>query len=298
MIWFALALAGALAQAVYSAGAKVLLSRITPARLAGGSYLVAAVSLAAISLARGVPAISPGFFGAVLVTAAINTAATCLLYRALSLSDLSLCMPILSFTPVFLLVTSFAILGEVPTVFGLAGICLVAAGSYMLAANGAPGRDSPRAAPFRTLLSDRGIQFMLIVAFLYSISVNYDKVVVEKSDPFLGSAVVFGLLAGIFLLWTAILQFSGKDAAPATRSGKRGDLLPLVALGLVLTAEAVSVNVAYTLSLVPYVIAIKRLSVFFGVLLGGYLLGEGYVLQRAAGTIVMVMGTVLIALGG
>jgi len=160
-------------------------------------------------------------------------------------------MPILSFTPVFLLVTSFAILGEVPTVFGLAGICLVAAGSYMLAANGAPGRDSPRAAPFRTLLSDRGIQFMLIVAFLYSISVNYDKVVVEKSDPVLGSAVVFGLLAGIFLLWAAILQFSGKAAAPATRSGKRGDLLPLVALGLVLTAEAVSVNVAYTLSLVP-----------------------------------------------
>jgi drug/metabolite transporter (DMT)-like permease len=214
MIWFVPALAGALAQAGYSAGAKVLLPRITPAWLAGGSCLVAAVSLAVISLARGVPVISPGFFGDVLVTAAINTAATCLLYRALSLSDLSLCMPILSFTPVFLLVTSFAILGEVPTIFGLAGICLVAAGSFMLAANEVPGRASPRAAPSKILLSDRGIQFMLIVAFLYSISVNYDKVVVEKSDSVLGSAVIFGLPAGIFLLGAGILRFFWKVCTP------------------------------------------------------------------------------------
>jgi drug/metabolite transporter (DMT)-like permease len=298
MIWFPLALAGAMAQAMYSAGAKILLRQVPAAQVAGGSFLVAAISLAAISLLRGFPPVEPGFAEAVLVTVAINTIATILFYKALSLSDLSLCLPILSFTPVFLLITSFVILNEIPSIAGLAGIFLVATGSYMLAANGAPGRALGWMGSFRFLLSDRGVRFMLIVAFLYSISVNFDKVVVERSDPVFGSSVVFGLLSGIFLLWILIPILFRKRDIPFAPGKPKGTGFLIPALGLVLTLEAVSVNTAYTLSLVPYVIAVKRLSVLFGVLIGGYLLREGYIRQRVFGTIVMVMGTVLIAVWG
>jgi drug/metabolite transporter (DMT)-like permease len=287
-----------MAQAMYSAGAKVLLRQVPPAQVAGGSFLVAAASLAAISIVRGFPSIGPGFAEAVLVTVAINTFATVLFYRALSLSDLSLCLPLLSFTPVFLLITSFVILDEVPSIAGLAGIILVAAGSYLLAADGTPGRAGDWMGPFRFLLSDRGVRFMLIVAFLYSISVNYDKVVVERSDPVFGSSVVFGLLACVFLLQTSIPILSGKAVPPAARGEIKGTGLLMPALGLVLTLEAVTINTAYTLSLVPYVIAIKRLSVLFGVIIGGYLFREGCIRQRTFGTVVMVTGTVLIALWG
>lgn len=298
MIWFPLALAGAMAQAMYSAGAKILLRQVPAAQVAGGSFLVAAVSLAAISFSRGFPSIEPGFSEAVLVTVTINTVATVLFYRALSLSDISLCLPILSFTPVFLLLTSFFILGEIPSIAGLAGIFLVAAGSYLLAADGTSGKARGWTGPFRFLLSDRGVRFMLVVAFLYSISVNYDKVVVERSDPVFASAVVLSLLACIFLLQASIPVLSGKSYPPLPREKSRGTSLLMIALGLVLTMEAVTVNTAYTLSLVPYVIAIKRLSVLFGVIIGGYLFREGSIRQRAFGTIVMVTGTVLIAVWG
>jgi len=139
---------------------------------------------------------------------------------------------------------------------------------------------------------------MLVVAFLYSISVNYDKVVVERSDPVFASAVVLSLLACIFLLQASIPVLSGKSYPPLPREKSRGTSLLMIALGLVLTMEAVTVNTAYTLSLVPYVIAIKRLSVLFGVIIGGYLFREGSIRQRAFGTIVMVTGTVLIAVWG
>jgi len=46
------------------------------------------------------------------------------------------------------------------------------------------------------------------------------------------------------------------------------------------------------------VISIKRLSIFFAVLFGGYLLREGGIRARAAGSLVMVAGTALIALWG
>ena len=75
-------------------------------------------------------------------------------------------------------------------------------------------------------------------------------------------------------------------------------MLLLPAIGLILVVEAVSINLAYTLSIVPYVISIKRLSIFFAVLFGGYLLREGGIRARAAGSLVMVAGTALIALWG
>ncbi|MBP7120824.1 MAG: hypothetical protein WC502_05780 [Methanolinea sp.] len=62
--------------------------------------------------------------------------------------------------------------------------------------------------------------------------------------------------------------------------------------------EAILINLAYTLSIVPYVISIKRLSIFFAVLFGGYFLFEGSIRSRVPGSLVMVAGTVLIALWG
>ncbi|MDI9633703.1 MAG: EamA family transporter [Methanolinea sp.] len=299
MAWFLLALAGALAQAAYSAGAKSLLARFHPARLAGGTFLAAALALAAISLVRGIPPVAPGFPAAVLATVAINAAATVLFYRALSISDLSLCLPMLSFTPVFLVFTAFAILGETPSPAGSAGICLVVAGSYLLGVHGTGSPGRAWTAPFRVLSSDRGVRYMLLVAFLYSISVNYDRLVVAYSDPVFGSAAVYGSLACIFVAWEIARAIAGRGRGTprATRRGVR-ECGALLLLGMVLVVEAVAVNTAYTLSLVPYVIAVKRLSVLFGVLAGGFLLGEESLVQRGAGAAVMVAGAVLIVLGG
>ncbi|MCQ8894426.1 MAG: DMT family transporter [Methanolinea sp.] len=300
MIWPLLALTGALAQAAYSAGVKVLLSRISPWAIAGRSFSVASLLLFSLSLHAGIPAIAPGFFEAAAITVAINIVATILFYRALSVSDLSLCLPLLSFTPVFLVATSCIILGEVPTAGGLAGIFLVVGGSFLLSARGFEPGHRQWSLPFRRLGADPGVPLVVTVAFLYSISVNYDKVVVEKTDPVFGSAVVLGLLALAFIFLGGVETFLGKNPQARKDTGKKRlvtGILPLV-LGLVLTVEAVSINVAYTLSLVPYVITIKRLSVFFGVILGGYLLGEGNTLFRVTGALVMVTGTALIALWG
>jgi len=289
-MWPLLALSGAVAQAAYSTGVKVLLRRVSPYLVAGASFLTASGVLFLLSYLLGFPLLWEGFLSAVAATVAINVVATVLSYRALAVSDLSLCLPMLAFTPVFLLLTSFFILGEVPSAAGILGICLVAAGSYLLAAKG-PGVLSP----LRTLARDPGVRMMLAVAFLYSISVNYDKVVVETSDPVFGSAVVLGLLGAVFL---AVAGFSAGRSPLLLGEVRRSYLLLLFGIGLILVVEAVSVNLAYTLSIVPYVISIKRLSIFFAVLFGGYLLREGNVRARTAGSLVMVAGTVTIALWG
>ncbi|MFY9801460.1 MAG: DMT family transporter, partial [Methanoregula sp.] len=179
MFWFLLALLGAISQAVYSLSVKVILKKIPPFILAGYSFLAASLIFIPIILFSGIPPIGPGFFSALVATVTINIVATILFYRALSTTDLSLCVPILAFTPVFLILTSFIMLGEIPTPAGAAGIFCVTAGAFLLTfrSNGCESA-CPRS-PFLSFLSDPGVRSMLVVAFLYSVSVNYDKEVVR-----------------------------------------------------------------------------------------------------------------------
>jgi drug/metabolite transporter (DMT)-like permease len=298
MDWFILALAGAFCQALYNLSIKVLLRTIRPYQLAGYSFLSGSVVLFFISLFHGIPILDPGFLSAVAVTVGINIIATILFYRALSTTDLSLCTPMLAFTPVFLILTSFLILGEIPSFAGMVGILLVAAGAYLLNLEYKDGRPSSLKTPLRMLAHHRGVQAMLLVAFLFSISVNYDKKVVETSDPLFGSAIVLLLLGTTFLLcdiWSG-KRVSGSMKERPRGSGKQYWFFP--AIGLILAFEGITINVAYTMEIVPYVISVKRLAIFFSVLFGGLLLAERQLAGRMIGAVVMIAGTVVIGIWG
>jgi drug/metabolite transporter (DMT)-like permease len=298
MDWFILAMAGAFCQALYNLSIKVLLQTIRPYQLAGYSFLSGSLVLFFISLLHGIPILDPGFLSAVAVTVGINTIATILFYRALSITDLSLCTPMLAFTPVFLIVTSFLILGEIPSFAGIVGILIVTAGAYLLNLEYKDPTPSSLKTPLRMLAHHRGVQGMLLVAFLYSISVNYDKQVVETSDPIFGSAIVLLLLGVTFLVcdvWSGN-RGSGSIQERTRGSWKQHRVFP--AIGLILALEGITINFAYTMEIVPYVIAVKRLAIFFSVLFGGFLLAERPLAGRMIGAVVMIAGTVVIGIWG
>ena len=145
---------------------------------------------------------------------------------------------------------------------------------------------------------------MLIVAFLYSLSVNYDKEVVLNSSPLFGSALILFLLAIIFLLiavsagttWSFTAQ--EPDPVPSHPPFPYSRFFTVGAVGMMLALEGISINTAYTMAIVPYVITIKRLSIFFSVLFGGLLLHEQYIRGRMFGAVVMIAGAVVIGLWG
>lgn len=307
MLWFPLALLGAISQASYSLSVKLFLRWLSPFFLAGYSYLAASLILFTMIFFSGIPPLAPGLLPAAAATVTINTVATILLYRALATTDLSLCVPILAFTPVFLILTSFIILGEVPSPAGTAGIFLVAAGAFLLTRKSDQGRPASLVTSFLTFRHDRGVRSMLLVAFLYSLSVNYDKEVVTHSSPLFGSALILFLLAMVFLL---IAVSTRKMCIFPAQDTVRPDPVPPAppppyplsfmygAVGMILVVEALSINTAYTMAIVPYVITIKRLSIFFSVLFGGFLLHEQHIRGRMFGALVMIAGAMVIGLWG
>lgn len=285
MLWAIFAFGGAVLDAGYYALAKRFLASVADEVLAAGAFLATSVLLLLISFVRGIPEISPVLIRPVFVTGTINIIAAALVFLTLRRTDLSLAVPIITFTLVFLAGTSYLVLGEVPTAAGMAGILLIVFGAFCIQVS--PGRSLPSSPWDRARW--KGIATMLGVAFLYSLSLPFDKQVVLASDTVFGSALV-NLYIGAVFAGIALARGSWKRTLP------RAAVSAALALGLVLAGETVAINLAYTLQIVPYVTAVKRLSILFSVLIGGIVFREEGLRYRILGALIMIGGVALIVL--
>jgi drug/metabolite transporter (DMT)-like permease len=305
MFWAFLSGLGACADAAYYIVNKKFLQAVEPNMLAASGFLCSSLFLLAIALIRGISPLGPDFFFAVVATSAINVVGTTLAFRALKSTDLSLAVPMLSFTPLFLLVTAALMLHEIPSVIGIAGIFIIVTGSYIL---NTAVEDTRLLDPFRAMVSDPGIFSMLVVSFLYAISIGFDKMVVLNSDTVFGSGVVFLILGSAFLVIFLLKRCFGTGMDSGTpargpahvaslRSNLSRDLLVAgIIIGVFLTLEAIVINAAYLVQIVPYVSAIKRMSILITVLYGTLVFREKEILRRISGAALMVLGVIFILL--
>ncbi len=200
MLWIAFAIMGAALDAGYYILVKRYVGDVGAITFAAGTFLCSGAILFAVSAVRGIPALGGGFYPAVLTSAGVNTMAALLYYRALQTTEISLAIPMIAFTPLFLVITSAVMLGESPGIFGFVGIACIAVGAYVLARGKAP---AGLLDPLRRMRSDAGICAMLGVAFLFSIGANADKLALENSDPTFGTAcilTVMGIVLGAAMM--------------------------------------------------------------------------------------------------
>ena len=272
----------ALLESVKDAVGKVATRRTSPVSLLLLYKGTALLLLSPLLLWRGIHADLNTFIPVAVLNASLNALAFYLYLRAISLSPLSATVPVLSFSPVFLLITSRVMLGQQVPPSGAAGVILVAAGSYILNLREARGG---LLRPLTAILRESGPRYMLVVSLVWSITANLDRVGVEASDPFLWVATMD---AGIVV---ATLPF----ALDALRS-RRPSLTHPLAMGVADAVGSVLQMLAITLTLVPYVIAIKRTSTLLSSLVGVLLFREGRGRERLAGSTVMFLGASLILL--
>ena len=307
MFWIFLALLGAVTNAGYFIIIKRYITTLDARILTGIGFTFGGSLLFATSAIRGFPVTGQDFAGAVVVTTILNVIGLSLIIAALSSLDLSLSIPMLSFTPVLLTGTSYLILHEVPSLPGFAGICIIVSGSYVLNIS---AEDEHFLDPVRSMLRNRGSWLMLIVAFLFAVSINFDKIAMLNSDPFFGMALTVLAIGMTFVLMSAYSRISARNMSP--HKPVNGEDPAKVAgppafpyikytvisilIGAFAAVEAASVNIAYTLQIVPYVIAIKRLSIIFVVLYGTLVFSEREVGKRLMGAALMVAGAIVILL--
>ncbi len=234
---------------------------------------------------QGIPPIAPPFWVALFFGVLIVFSSFTLYMKAIKASDLSVTLPMIAFTPIFLLVTSPLIVGEFPRPLGLFGILFIFAGSYVL---NLKEKHKGIWEPYRALLREKGPKLMLLVAFIWSIGANVDKVGVSNSSGLFWLVMVYSCAS---LLMTPLMLRHTADLRKIPRN------LPKLALiGLFMAFSSMSQMTAIMLTLVPYVISVKRISIVLGVLLGHILFHEPGFRDRMLGVIIMLVGVVGIAL--
>lgn len=231
--------------------------------------------------------LGPSFWPVLFAGTLVLTVASLFFFKAIEAADLSLSIPMLSFTPLFLLVTSPLMLHEVPSMVGVIGIFLILVGSYGLFYD--PSAENPLT-PFRSLLRSRGTRYMLIVAVLFSIGGNIDKLGVMQSSPLIWS---LALNTAVAVLLGVIMLIKVPDPVRQIRSRWPIFLLIGGTLGLVMLFQMQAI----LMTKVPYVIAVKRTSVVLSSLWGVLFFGEKGGRRRLLAILLMVAGVFVVAFG-
>ena len=244
----------------------------------------AGVLLFVVVVFNGIPVITQKFWIALAVRGIINFFTTVMYMRAIRETDLSLTVPLLTFTPALLLITSPIFVGEYPSFLGYVGVLLVVIGSYLL--NIGEFREG-WLAPFRALVRNRGSRIMVLIAVIWSISSNFDKIGLQGSSPLFWAASIH-LFLGITLFPFMISR--------VRMQGLRARWRGLAIVGVVKALSAGFQMLAVSMTLVPYAISVKRMSAVMSVLWGHYHFKEKGMRARLLGTIIMVGGVILITL--
>jgi uncharacterized membrane protein len=233
------------------------------------------------------PDLSANFWWAILISGGINLLVTPLYMRAIQMDDLSLVMPMITFTPLFLLITSPIVVGEFPSWPGLMGMVLIVLGAYGLNIG---EFNKGWLQPLKALVARRGPRLMLLVAFLWSISANFDKIGMQASSPLIYS---IGVLAFLTVGLTPFALRQSRNPVQAIR----GNYWPLMLLGISSGLVLLTQMFAMELTLVAYVIAIKRTSAALSVLWGALFFKEPNLQTRLPAVVIMLMGVILITIG-
>ncbi len=243
------------------------------------------VLLAAL-LYTGIPDIDPMYLFLLVPQSLVIAFTSILIAKAYKESEASIVTPMFALSPLLVVGTSFLILGETLSMAGVFGVLLIALGTYVLKLKDV----ETVLEPFKKLSEERGVQLIMIVILIYSITANTDKIGVNMTSPIIWPLSVYAL-SSVFML--PVMMRKSSDWKNQVKSSWK----PLGLLGGLGGLSIILQMTAFEITPVTYVIAIKRFSIPLTVLISYILLEEkdGFP-QKLAGSIIMVAGAVLINL--
>jgi len=229
-----------------------------------------------------IPHLDKTFWLSVLVLLPLEIAALILYVKAIKLSPLSLTIPYMALSPVFIIIIAFSLLGELPDKSGFAGIFLITVGAYLL---NAKASSLGLLGPIKAIAKERGSVLMIIVAIIYSVTSTIGKIAVQHSSP-----IFFGFFYPLLLT----IALSIVVGAKGTLHGVVSRPATFLTIGIFTAIMILSHFLAISMADVAYVISIKRTSLIFSVLYGWVVFKEVDIGERLLGSGLMLAGIVSI----
>jgi drug/metabolite transporter (DMT)-like permease len=284
--WVLLALISAFTLATSDALTKKALTRSNEYLVAWFRILFSIPLLLFIWFFIPMPKLDIEFYKAFAFALPLEIIAIIFYIKALRISPLSLTLPFLSLTPVFLIVVSYFILGEKVSFRGSIGIIFITVGSYTLNLH---EMRKGIFEPFGTITKEKGSVLMITVALIYSVTSSLGKIAIEHSSPLFFGITYF---IAVTIVFAPIALWLGKGELKSFISGKQFKCLLLP--GLFYSVMIASHMIAMSLAKVAYMISVKRTSLIMGVIYGYFLFREKNIRERLIGAVLMFIGFVMI----
>lgn len=233
----------------------------------------------------------PAFWGNIGIASLLAVASNTLLVAALKASDLSVLGPINAYKSVLSLGIGIVLLGEVPTSFGLLGVLLILAGSYFVIDR----EQTTRRSAFRRFFQERGIQLRLAALVLSATEAVFLKRALLASSP-LAVFVLWCALGLVVAAFASLLMLRGcvRQQIGILRCNWATYLWLAGTTGLMQFATLVTFGKLQ----VGYSLALFQLSTLLSVFLGYRYFQERNIGKRLVGSLIVVVGAVLIIMFG
>lgn len=201
--------------------------------------------------------------------------------------ELSKALPLLVLTPGLVAIGALIFLKESLSQVEILGMVLLLIGTYVLQLK----QNQKFLDPWKIFIKSKGHLYIIGALLLFTITSILDKAILKNFkvpvNAFMGFQHLF--LAMIFLCF---IIFSGK--AKQIKPIFKNSLKYMIILALITITYRYTQILAVKQAPVALVLSIKRISVFFAVIIGGRLFREHNLLKRAIATAIMVVGAVLV----
>lgn len=287
-MWIFFSILTAILYAVQGAYSKKITGKINMYTVTWAMWALSIPVLLIPAIYYGIPVIKQPFFWSAPTGLLINMVGFTLFVYAVKIAPLSITYPFLGFTPVFMIFTGYIFLGEVPSIIGIIGIVLIAAGAYVLNFD---RLNQGILGPIKAIRDEKGAMVMLLVSLIWSFAATLDKVSVLASSPY-SYILIFSI--GFMVCYLPVLYYK----SPGWVNELKTNFLSLLFLGTIGGFMLISQMTAIETAYVSYVVAIKRTGMFLALLFGVIFFGEKLSIFKIAGTLLMAFGVILIIVFG
>ena len=287
MVWIFLTIFAALGQSIKDGISKKLTTKIKPLLLS--TILSGFLSLVFLILLilnwQPINGISSTFWISFIVTGIGFAIAQFSMTRAVARSDLSITIPLLSFSPVFTLIFGIFLLGEFPNSMELGAVFLIILGAYILNLD---FQKKDFLIPIKNLFQDSSAHLMILVSLIWGLDTVISKIATQETNPY------FWAFSTRLLTFGILLPFSffnyGVETLKVVQKYFLYFLLMSVFVGFSIIAQTIAViNMNATLNS-----ALLRSGALFSLLIGAVFFKEKNIPERLIGVLCMILGVLLI----
>ena len=283
-MWFALALAAALAQAGQFAVVKGRARHLSPFVIMLGTQVIGLAVWSVITWAAGASFAAPWRLpGWVIAAIVLATVMNYLLARASAAGDLSVVAPVLAVAPLVSILPDWLFTGTLPHGLGWLGVGVTVLGTMTLS------RGDARRFDLRRLFTREDALCALGAAVTFGFLSAVDRrVTTEAGTP--------GYIVAIYLCQAPLtaLLLRARHPGALARAATARDAVTLTLHAAFASASIAMQLTALTLAPVSYVNSVRQLSTVFTVLIGRLLFGEPGLRHRLAGAALMGVGAAVL----